>query len=71
LNNAARCDKTDFVTYLIENGADVNSKNKQSRSAIHWAAYNNNVDMVKLMIKNGADVNQKDIIERNALLYCA
>lgn len=41
---------------LIENGADVNKKDKIKKSALMAAAVGGNVDLIKLLVVKGADV---------------
>eukprot|EP00252_Welwitschia_mirabilis_P004144 TRINITY_DN14367_c0_g1_i3.p1 TRINITY_DN14367_c0_g1~~TRINITY_DN14367_c0_g1_i3.p1 ORF type:complete len:437 (-),score=71.32 TRINITY_DN14367_c0_g1_i3:101-1411(-) len=45
---------------LLDNGMDVNSKDFDSRTALHVAACEGHVDVVNLLIRRGANVNAKD-----------
>lgn len=47
----------EIVKMLIDAGADVNHRNKDSNTALIWAAANGNKDIVKMLIDAGADVN--------------
>ncbi len=47
----------DIVQYLIDNGSDVNAKDKDNWQPIHFAAQKKNLLMVKLLLDNGADIN--------------
>jgi hypothetical protein len=58
-----------IVTMLIENGADVNSKDKFSRTPLHMAATTDKIHVVKLLIENGADINAQDHNGRTPLAY--
>ena len=55
------------VRELIENGADVNAKDKNRWTALHEAALNGNIDAAKFLIENGANVDvAKVLIEKGA-----
>jgi ankyrin repeat protein len=56
---AAETGKIDVVTYLIDQGADVNAvSGKMGRgTAIIYAAAANQVETVEYLIENGADIN--------------
>lgn len=53
------CEKgyLDIVKFLIENGADVNAKDKGGNPPLICAAMFNSIYIVKLLIENGADIN--------------
>lgn len=57
------------VNQLIQNGADVNAKDKYGLTPMHGAVEKGNLEMVKLLIKNGAVVNAKDNDEKTPLFY--
>ena len=52
--------KEKYISDLIDEGADVNAKDKNKMTALHWAAYSGNPDLAKLIIAKGADINAKD-----------
>ena len=57
-------DSIDEISLLISGQlgfppVDVNSRNAVDRSALHWAAGNNNVDALKVLIQFGASVDAK------------
>jgi ankyrin repeat protein len=52
---------TEIGELLIKNKANVNEKNYDGQSALHWACEQGHVDFVELLIENGADVNAKCI----------
>ena len=47
----------DFCKYLIEQGADVNIKNKNKETALFYAVKRNAYELCELLIRNNADVN--------------
>jgi len=51
------------INYFIANGADVNAKNEDGLTPLHWAVWHGMmrkyVDVVKFLVENGADVNAK------------
>ena len=53
---------------LLENGADVNAKNKFGETALMRAK---TAEQTKLLIDHGADVNAKDKYGRTALMFAA
>ena len=49
----------EIAKLLIANGADVNTKNKDSTTPLHQASLGGRKEVVELLIANGADVNAK------------
>lgn len=45
---------------LIESGAEVNAKDENSRTALHWAAENDDLEIVKILVESGADTKAKN-----------
>lgn len=50
----------DIVEYLIENGADVNAKNKEGSTPLSIAVQKREVEIAKLLTDSGADIHTKD-----------
>jgi len=50
---------TDIALFLIESGADVNSKNTKGFTAAHNAAQEGNLDVLKALAEAGADLDVK------------
>lgn len=48
---------TDRVRELIENGADVNGKDRAGNTPLHCACEGKNTEIVQLLLEAGADVN--------------
>jgi len=56
-----------------EKGADINQKNLDGKTPLHWAVENNNesaLGIIRLLLENGADIYQSDFDEF-PLLYWA
>ena len=49
-----------IVSLLLEKGADVNAKNNDGWTPLHWASENGHEAIVSLLLEKGADVNAKD-----------
>lgn len=52
--------RKNIVKILIENGADVNLKDKRGSTPLYWAAFRNNFEIAKMLLEKGADVNIKN-----------
>ena len=44
----------EVVQLLLDNGADINIKNKNGYNAIHYATFNGKYEIVDLLIKSGS-----------------
>jgi ankyrin repeat protein len=56
-----------IMKLMIENGADINEKNKLDESPLLIAVRYRDLESVRIFIKNGADVNAKDELGNTAL----
>ncbi|KAL3125271.1 hypothetical protein niasHT_000682 [Heterodera trifolii] len=58
----AACDRsqTEIVTFLVENGANINLQNGDGATALMYACYKGNVDIVRLLLSHGANVELTD-----------
>ena len=56
---------------LIKNGADVNARDNNEKTALITVAGYGNMRAAELLIKNGADVNAKDYLGWTALMHAA
>lgn len=52
---------------LQNNNDDINYKNADGQTALHYAAANNNNLMIALLLKNGADINAVDTMYKTPL----
>ncbi|EAY03520.1 hypothetical protein TVAG_368910 [Trichomonas vaginalis G3] len=55
--------------YFLSQGANINAKDKNGKTALHYATYNNNKDMVKFLIVYDANFYEKDQYGETALHY--
>ncbi|MCL1469256.1 ankyrin repeat domain-containing protein [Argonema antarcticum] len=61
----------DTVRRYLEQGGNVNAKNKYGNTLLLWAAQNNRKDVAELLIAKGADVNAKNKDGNTLLLWAA
>ncbi len=58
---------------LIQNGADINCKNKEGKNVLHLLCEHYKkedlIDFISLLIENGIDINSKSLNSENALFY--
>jgi ankyrin repeat protein len=57
LADAAEQGQGKLVRTLLAEGADVNAAQVDGTTALHWAAYHDDLDTAKLLIEAGADAN--------------
>ncbi|ESN91081.1 hypothetical protein HELRODRAFT_182236 [Helobdella robusta] len=70
LHYAARYNQIDVMKLLVENGADVNVKQKQDEVCpLHLACRYNGYDAVKFLLEQQAELNSKDVKGRSPLHY--
>jgi hypothetical protein len=56
---------------LIKKGAEVNAKDDDGKSSLHYTAIYNNLELIKYLVSNGANVNERDKFNRIPLHYAA
>lgn len=67
---AAFYGQTEVVEYLLKNGANVHIASRDlNQTAMHCAAYGNNVDIIKLLKFYRADINARDKNGQTPLMY--
>ena len=59
---------TKKIEAAIINGANVNAKNKDGKTALMWAADRGTTDGAEILLKYGADVNAKDTHGKTVLM---
>lgn len=48
-----------MIEYLLEHGADIQTKDCDGQSPLHRAASSGSIDSVKMLVKMGADIGAK------------
>ena len=71
LIEAARNDEVDRVKRLIKNGADVNAKDYNQWTPLHYASCNGSITLVEMLLEKGADINSKKNDQRIPLHLAA
>ncbi|MDZ7693969.1 MAG: ankyrin repeat domain-containing protein [Balneolaceae bacterium] len=62
----------DVIRYLVDNGAQLDRKNKEGRTALMFAASGPFPDVVQYLLEQGADPNRTDMAEGwSPLMYAA
>lgn len=59
LLSAVQLNRTDVSKSLIELGADINAKDKDGWSALHFAAWNGNIDIAKVLLSKGLNPDDR------------
>eukprot|EP00004_Rigifila_ramosa_P017889 TRINITY_DN4400_c0_g1_i4.p1 TRINITY_DN4400_c0_g1~~TRINITY_DN4400_c0_g1_i4.p1 ORF type:complete len:895 (+),score=217.72 TRINITY_DN4400_c0_g1_i4:60-2744(+) len=57
---AAKCGHTEIIQYLIDEGADIESQDKQGNTALHLACENGHPDVVIILLQYGANENAEN-----------
>ena len=70
LHYALQLNKMNIVTFLLENGAQIDTRNRKGSSPLHIAAIRSKVEVLVALIQKGADVNVFDK-DGNSPLYLA
>ena len=68
LISSAEAGETEQVLQLLQGGADIHATDKNGRTAVMAAAYQNNVVTVKVLIQEGANINIQDDHLENVIL---
>lgn len=67
LIDAATAGDLKLIKSLLDAGEDINQTNDYGRTALHWAARNNQLAAVRLLIERGADLHPIDCDKCTAL----
>ena len=49
-----------IVKFLVSTGAEVNAKDKNGRTPLHWATLQKNIEIIQYLVSKGANVNEKN-----------
>lgn len=60
-------DKGKLAEGLMQNGANLNSKDFRGSTPLHIAVQKESENMAEILVRNGADINAKDILESTPL----
>lgn len=71
LVEAARADDVPGVRALIDAGADVDARQGDRATALHWAAHRNNLVTARLLLDAGADPNAANDLDATPLWLAA
>ncbi len=71
LHEAVRDGLTEDAESLIANGASVNARDEEGRTALHYCAGNGDVALLNLLLSGGADPNLPDDNGKTPLHYAA
>ena len=67
LMSAAKANHTDLVAWLIQNGADLEQRNRQGSTALILAAENGSLASITTLVKSGAKIARKNKLGFSAL----
>jgi len=48
-----------YIKYFVSQGANVNAKDDDGKTSLHFAARESNIEVIKFLVYKGADVNAK------------
>ena len=68
---ATRADDAQGVRALIDAGADVNARQGDGASALHWASHRDNLAIARLLVDAGADPNAANDLDATPLWLAA
>ena len=68
---ASLAGRANVVALLLEQGSDIEIRNKHGFTALHAAAYGGNLEVVELLVSKGAAVNDTENFYRMSPLHAA
>ncbi len=68
LHTASSEGKVDVVKTLLDQDADINSRNASYNTPLHIAAFNGNIEVTRLLIERGAEVDSRNYVGWTPLL---
>jgi len=70
LHLAARSGQLDAAVTLVQRGASVAAKTKNSLTPLHMATQGDHVDVVDLLLDTGADIDDVSIVRYQCAIVC-
>lgn len=67
LTSAIKEKNLDSVYFLLRRGVDINGRNSDGTTALHWAAADGSVDLVMTLLDEGANVSVHDFLHRTPM----
>ena len=61
LHRAARENRADTARALIDSGAEVDARDEDGRTPLHWAVSYHSLDVARLLIERGANTDGIDV----------
>ena len=58
-HRAAEENRVDIARALIDRGTDVDARNDNGDTPLHWATMNNSLDVARLLIEHGAEIDAR------------
>ena len=69
LHKACYVGNLEAVKYLVEKGADIHAKDKDSKTPLHCTCQKGDLEVVKYLVEKGADINAKSNFDNTPLIY--
>ncbi|KAG7002269.1 hypothetical protein G7Y79_00028g062900 [Physcia stellaris] len=69
--NAIEMKDIKAINELLKQGRDVNRRNKDGETLLHWAAVSGKTDVVRFLILHDADINARRTRDGRTPLHCA
>ena len=67
---AAEAGRADVLSWLLDQGVDVNLISELYRAELHMAARQASLQVVQALVGKGAQLNSQDKAGKNALISC-
>lgn len=71
LRDAALAGRMDSMETAVENGARIDAKDADGRTALMYAAYNGHTPCGRWLVDRGAAVNEREALGRTALMFAS
>jgi ankyrin repeat protein len=71
LHTLAYTNSSSQIKLMLDNGADIDSKNNNGETALHWSIKTNSLESAIILIEYNANINAKDLSNSTPLHYAA